>query len=96
MNPVLNALVAVDPEGAERAAAASAARWRAGQPLGPLDGVPLTVKDSLNVAGVRDRLGQPALRGGEGAGAGRRPRRDTGGAPARGRGGDLGKTKSRS
>ncbi len=63
MNPTLNALVAVDPEGAERAAAASAARWRAGRPLGPLDGVPLTVKDSLNVAGFATGWGSRLFAG---------------------------------
>ncbi|MCJ2119242.1 amidase [Methylobacterium sp. J-001] len=57
VNPTLNALVAIDPDGAERAAAASAARWRAGTPLSPLDGVPVTIKDSLNVAGFATRWG---------------------------------------
>ncbi len=66
VNPTLNALVAVDPEVAERAAAASAARWRAGRPLGLLDGVPLTVKDSLNVAGFATGWGS-RLYAGEGA-----------------------------
>ena len=51
VNPALNALIAVDPDGAERAAVASEARWRSGAPLSPLDGVPVTIKDSLNVAG---------------------------------------------
>lgn len=66
VNPVLNALVTVDPEGAERAAAASAARWQAGRPLGPLDGVPVTVKDSLNVAGFATGWGS-RLYAGQGA-----------------------------
>ncbi|URD35088.1 hypothetical protein M6G65_21420 [Methylobacterium tardum] len=35
VNPTLNALIAVDPDGAERAAVASEARWRSGAPLSP-------------------------------------------------------------
>ena len=35
----------------------SEARWAAGRPLGPLDGVPVTVKDLLNVAGFPTRRG---------------------------------------
>ena len=57
VNPTLNALVAIDSDGAERAAVASAARWRAGAPLSPLDGVPVTIKDSLNVAGFETSWG---------------------------------------
>lgn len=57
VNPTLNALVAIDSDGAERAAMASEARWRAGTPLGPLDGVPVTIKDSLNVDGFATRWG---------------------------------------
>jgi len=57
VNPTLNALIAVDPDGAERAAVASAARWRSGAPLSALDGVPVTIKDSLNVAGFETRWG---------------------------------------
>jgi len=64
---VLDAIVAVNDEwrafthvAADQAladAAASAARWRQGTPLGPLDGVPATVKDLLPVAGWPLRLG---------------------------------------
>lgn len=48
---LLNAFVALDP-GARAAAEASAARYRDGAPLGPLDGVPVAVKDNLVVAGM--------------------------------------------
>ncbi|QGN35494.1 amidase [Microlunatus sp. Gsoil 973] len=44
-NPVVNAYVLVDPEGALAAAAAAERRWAAGRPLGPLDGVPMSIKD---------------------------------------------------
>ena len=57
VNATLNALVAIDPDGAERAASASEARWRAGTPLSPLDGVPVTIKDSLNVDGFATNWG---------------------------------------
>ena len=39
------------------AAGESAARWRAGRPLGPLDGVPVTVKDLVDLAGFPTRRG---------------------------------------
>jgi aspartyl-tRNA(Asn)/glutamyl-tRNA(Gln) amidotransferase subunit A len=37
--------------GAEAEAAASTARWAAGRPNGPLDGVPVTIKDLVDVQG---------------------------------------------
>jgi aspartyl-tRNA(Asn)/glutamyl-tRNA(Gln) amidotransferase subunit A len=46
------AFIAVSEERAVREAAASAARLRAGAPLGPLDGVPVAWKDLIDVAGV--------------------------------------------
>lgn len=61
VNPTLNALATLDAEGAARAAAASTERWHKGQALGPLDGVPLTVKDSLHVRGLPTRCGSRAL-----------------------------------
>lgn len=39
------------------AADASAARYKKGQPLGPLDGVPVAVKDEVHMEGYRRRLG---------------------------------------
>ncbi|WP_350277150.1 amidase [Kribbella sp. HUAS MG21] len=43
----VNAFVLVDAEGALAAAKESEARWHAGTPLGPGDGVPTSVKDAL-------------------------------------------------
>ena len=43
--PQLHATYALDGAGALAAAAASERRWRDGQPLSPLDGVPCTVKE---------------------------------------------------
>jgi aspartyl-tRNA(Asn)/glutamyl-tRNA(Gln) amidotransferase subunit A len=45
----VNAFSFIDHEGAEAAAAESEARWMRGEPLGPLDGVPATVKDIMYV-----------------------------------------------
>jgi aspartyl-tRNA(Asn)/glutamyl-tRNA(Gln) amidotransferase subunit A len=57
VNPELNAVVTIDLAGARAAAAAACARWRDGQALGPLDGIPLTVKDNLFVGGLRATWG---------------------------------------
>jgi aspartyl-tRNA(Asn)/glutamyl-tRNA(Gln) amidotransferase subunit A len=57
LNPTLNAFVLVDHESALRDAHASEARWMAGSPAGPLDGVPASIKDLLLARGW------PTLRG---------------------------------
>ncbi len=57
LEPALNALVLVDREGAAVQAQDSAARHAAGRALGPLDGVPVLIKDILLTKG------QPTLRG---------------------------------
>ncbi len=57
VNPRLNAIVTLDEAGARAAARASTARFVSGAPLGPLDGVPLTVKDNIAVAGMRATWG---------------------------------------
>jgi Asp-tRNA(Asn)/Glu-tRNA(Gln) amidotransferase A subunit family amidase len=53
VNPSINALVYLRPEQALEGARASEGRWRSGRPLGLLDGVPMTVKDSVAIAGWR-------------------------------------------
>ena len=61
VQPTLNAFVA-RRDGVWAEAHASAERHRAGQPLSPLDGVPVSVKDNLCVADAPTTWGSPALR----------------------------------
>ncbi|MDR5904991.1 amidase [Franzmannia qiaohouensis] len=56
-NPAVNAYVHVDREGAEQAAHASARRWGKGEPLSAIDGVPVSLKDLTEVAGMPSREG---------------------------------------
>jgi len=49
---VLNAFWRRDPEASAEAARASERRWHDGIPLGPLDGVPVTLKENLARRGV--------------------------------------------
>ena len=58
--PALHATYAFDPEGALRQAAASEARWRRGEPLDALDGVPVTLKENIATQGVPVPLGTAA------------------------------------
>lgn len=57
IDPRLNAMQVVDVDGALTAAQESEARWAAGRPLGPLDGVTVTIKDNVDVAGFPTRHG---------------------------------------
>ena len=61
-NPAINALAYLDADGARAAAKASARRWAAGTPLSGLDGVPVTVKDSVHTTGMPWRHGCAANR----------------------------------
>jgi aspartyl-tRNA(Asn)/glutamyl-tRNA(Gln) amidotransferase subunit A len=56
LNPGLNAFAVLNPRALD-AAGESEMRWRVGRPLGPLDGVPCTVKDLLDLAGFPTRRG---------------------------------------
>ena len=56
-NPTLNAFLVVDHDGALAQARASEERWRAGNPRGLLDGVPVTVKDLCLTTGLPARNG---------------------------------------
>ncbi|HEY1781688.1 MAG TPA: amidase [Roseiarcus sp.] len=57
LQPKLNAFVYLDPEGARRAAEEADVRQRVGRRLGPLDGIPITIKDNIFVAGMPARWG---------------------------------------
>lgn len=57
----LNCFITVLGESAVRAAEESERRHRAGAPLGPLDGVPIAVKDVFYIGGVRCTAGSRIL-----------------------------------
>ncbi|HEU5271087.1 MAG TPA: amidase family protein, partial [Jatrophihabitans sp.] len=60
LNPVLHAVIATAPD-ALTAARASDQRRRNGNLLGPLDGIPLLVKDNIEAAGLPGTAGSRAL-----------------------------------
>jgi amidase len=61
VNPRINAVVRDVREDALAAAAAADEQTREGGPLGPLHGVPFTVKECIDVAGLPTTWGIPAL-----------------------------------
>ena len=61
VNPTLNAIVARDDAAARAAAAAADRKVAAGEKLGPLHGVPFTVKENIDVAGFPTTWGIPAF-----------------------------------
>ncbi len=60
-NPELNAIIASDIEGARKRAKAADKAVKAGKKLGPLHGVPMTIKESFDVAGYPSTYGDPAF-----------------------------------
>lgn len=63
VNPALNAVVATDVDRAMEAARAIDDLRTRGEPVGPLAGLPMTVKDSFDVAGMSASSGLKALLG---------------------------------
>jgi aspartyl-tRNA(Asn)/glutamyl-tRNA(Gln) amidotransferase subunit A len=57
VDPLLNAFCLLDWERALHAARDSEARWQAGAPAGPLDGVPVSIKDLILTRGWPTRRG---------------------------------------
>ena len=60
-NPAVNAVVELRGEAALREAAAADDAIARGDNTGPLHGVPITVKEAFNVAGLRTTWGDPAF-----------------------------------
>jgi amidase len=60
-NPGVNAVVTLDVERARAAADAADEATARGEDLGPLHGLPMTVKDCFETAGVRTTCGTPEL-----------------------------------
>ncbi|MBG1232271.1 amidase [Aestuariivirga litoralis] len=60
-NEALNAIVVTDIPQAMKAAAAADKRLDAGEPLSPIDGVPMTAKESFNWTGTPTTFGDPAF-----------------------------------
>ncbi len=63
LNPALNAIIHVDRDGALRAAQAAEEAVTGNKPLGPLHGVPLTIKSSIDVAGFPCEAGSRLMAG---------------------------------
>src|SRR3954465_5071298 len=58
LNPKLNAFVDVNPEGARRQARDADSALSAGREIGPLHGIPLSIKISMEVAGMKCAAGR--------------------------------------
>jgi amidase len=61
LNPALNAIVVLDWERAYEAARLADQALAKGEPVGPLHGVPMTIKESYDVAGLPTTWGDPTL-----------------------------------
>src|SRR2546430_16722635 len=60
LNPALHAVITVNPDAQAEAAASDTVRAADG-PRGPLEGIPVLVKDNIQVAGMPTTAGSPAL-----------------------------------
>ena len=62
LNPVLNCFITILGESARKASQESERRHKQGSPIGPLDGVPVAIKDLIYIKGVRCTAGSRILR----------------------------------
>lgn len=68
--PVVQGWVTINQDGARAAADASSARWKAGRPLSPIDGMPIGIKDLIETADMPTQMGSALY-------AGNFPKRDS-------------------
>ncbi|WP_458096331.1 amidase [Roseomonas sp. WA12] len=61
--PEVQAFVTINDAGAREAADASTARWKAGAPLSPIDGLPIGIKDLIETRDMPTQMGCEAYRG---------------------------------
>ncbi len=61
--PTIKALPAINEAGARAAADESGARWKAGNPLSPIDGMPIGIKDLLETRDMPTQMGCDAYVG---------------------------------
>ena len=61
--PAVKAFVVLNEAGARAAADASSARWKAGNPLSAIDGMPIAIKDLLETKDMPTEMGCEAYRG---------------------------------
>lgn len=61
--PVVKALTAINEAAARATADESTARWKAGRPLSPIDGMPIAIKDLLETKDMPTEMGCAAFKG---------------------------------
>jgi hypothetical protein len=60
-NPPLRAFIAINEKDVMAQAEASAKRWKAGKPISPLDGIPIAVKDEVDMVPYPTTVGTTFL-----------------------------------
>ncbi|HUZ71517.1 MAG TPA: amidase [Stellaceae bacterium] len=63
LEPKIGAFVNLNRDGAQAAADRSSARWKAGKPLSPIDGMPVGIKDIIETADMPTEMGSPIFAG---------------------------------